>query len=404
MIAILMNYMKLVKKMSNKNENKKKKRPNGAGSFRIQRGKWNYRFTYYDIYGMRKTKSVTAETKEECLDRALAFLEKREELNENSCKDVTIADILSSKFKRDFEKNYTGEPGYRRNLYVLKSIKKHPISAIPISKITSQQMDLFLRELTSYSDSTISKIYQRVKIAFRIAKEQGIITKNLMEAEELRRPRSSKRKKKVKALTMSEQRRFEKALEEYRINYGANDYRLQLLIELYSGMRMGEINALRPEDIDFDHMLIHVNSTISVDVEGNSKIKDGAKTEKGKRSVPICKTLEGYLLQALENMRDNPYGLIFYNHKTNSLVTTSDVNNLYNRILNKAGIPRRGQHSLRHTFATRCIEAEVPAVVLKEWLGHTDIHITLDTYAEVFSSLNNDSINKYESYLNKLHS
>ena len=58
---------------------------------------------------------------------------------------------------------------------------------------------------------------------------------------------------------------------------------------------------------------------------------------------------------------------------------------------------------MRHTFATRCIESGVPAVVLKEWLGHTDIHITLDTYADVFTGLQNDSINKYETYLDNLN-
>ena len=57
---------------------------------------------------------------------------------------------------------------------------------------------------------------------------------------------------------------------------------------------------------------------------------------------------------------------------------------------------------MRHTFATRCIEADIPPVVLKNWLGHTDIHITLDTYADVFNSMHNDSIMKLDSYISKL--
>ena len=59
----------------------------------------------------------------------------------------------------------------------------------------------------------------------------------------------------------------------------------------------------------------------------------------------------------------------------------------------------RGQHSLRHTFATRCIEAGIDAVVLKKWMGHTDIHITLDTYADVFDSMHNSSINKLGNHM-----
>ena len=57
-------------------------------------------------------------------------------------------------------------------------------------------------------------------------------------------------------------------------------------------------------------------------------------------------------------------------------------------------------HMLRHTFATRSIEAGVSAVVLKTWLGHTDIHITLDTYADVFDSMHNISIERLDNYVN----
>lgn len=68
----------------------------------------------------------------------------------------------------------------------------------------------------------------------------------------------------------------------------------------------------------------------------------------------------------------------------------------------KAGIEDRGQHALRHTFATRAIEAGVDPIVLRDWLGHTDIHITLDTYADVFTNLNRDAMQKFVEYNGKL--
>ena len=382
---------------------KRKKNFNGEGSFRIQHRKWNYRFTYKDEFGVSKRKSVTAETKEECLDMALVFLEKIEKKKAGYDMDVTISEILRVKFTRDFEKNYTGEPGYYRNMNLLKSIEKHPIASVPIAEITPEQIELFLQHITVYADSTIEKIYQRVKIAFQIAKEQGIISQNPMTLEDLRKPNSSKRKKKVKSLAIDEQMKFEKSLLEYKVNEGANNYKLQLMIELYSGLRMGEINALKPKDIDFASNVIHVCRTVSVNASGQSVIKEGAKTEKSMREVPMCDTLKTLLEEALDNMTENPYGLIFYSNSSGEIIPTGHVNAFYKRVLKKAGIKTRGQHSLRHTFATRCIEAGVPAVVLKEWLGHTDIHITLDTYADVFNSLHNDSIGKYEEYLDSLN-
>ena len=62
-------------------------------------------------------------------------------------------------------------------------------------------------------------------------------------------------------------------------------------------------------------------------------------------------------------------------------------------------MPYYGQHVLRHTFATRCIEAGVAALVLKNWLGHTDIHITLDTYSDVFDRMNLGAISKLEDLM-----
>ena len=61
-----------------------------------------------------------------------------------------------------------------------------------------------------------------------------------------------------------------------------------------------------------------------------------------------------------------------------------------------------GQHALRHTFATRCIESGIPAVVLKNWLGHKDIHMTLDVYTDVFSSMNNGALDKFDKYINAI--
>ena len=220
-----------------------------------------------------------------------------------------------------------------------------------------------------------------------------------MDSEDLRRPRSSKKTKKVTGLTLEEQKKFLETLEYYREPSGRNEYKDQLLIELYSGMRMGEINALKPENIDFENGLIHVRSTVSRGLEYRVFIKEGAKTDAGVRDIPINKALEPVLQEAMERKRRNPLGLVFYDHLKNDLITTSQVNCFFHRICKKAEISVRGQHALRHTFATRCIEADVPPVVLKKWLGHKDIHMTLDIYADVFDSMHNSAMEKFEGHV-----
>lgn len=381
---------------------KKQKNGNGEGSFRIVNGKYNYRFTYVNEFGEKKRKSFSAVTKEECLVKAEDFFEKMKKKNAGIDIEATIPDILRRKYEDDYAMNYIGEQGYARNLDNLMVIEKSGLGKLPIVDITELQMNLFLRSLTRYSESVIKKIYQQVKAAYRIAEDKNIVENNLMESTTIRRPRSSKKEKVVKGFTQEEQTRFLDVLNDFKVPRNRNDYKLQLLIELYSGMRMGEINALRTEDIDLENGLVHVRATISRGLEYRNFIKDGAKTDAGVRDIPVNKALESVLKEALERVQKNPFDLIFYDYLKKDLITTSQVNCFFHRICKKAGISKRGQHALRHTFATRCIEAGVPAVVLKNWLGHRDIHMTLDIYADVFDSMHHSAMEKFEGHILKL--
>ena len=174
------------------------------------------------------------------------------------------------------------------------------------------------------------------------------------------------------------------------------------MIELYSGMRMGEINALRREDIDFSQNVVHVRRTVSRGLDYREFISENTKTDAGRRDVPISMKLKPYLQEALARQKDNRDRLIFFDYRKNSIISTSQVNNYYGRVCESIGIPIFGQHALRHTFATRCIESGIPPVVLKNWLGHTNIHVTLDTYTDVFNGMNNKAVHNLDMYLENL--
>ena len=97
--------------------------------------------------------------------------------------------------------------------------------------------------------------------------------------------------------------------------------------------------------------------------------------------------------------------MIFSKRFGDPIIRTGDVSGFYKRCCENIGIEYieyNGQHSLRHTFATRCIEAGVPPIVLKTWMGHKNIHVTLDTYADVVERMNHDAINLFSVYLNRL--
>lgn len=378
---------------------KKQKKENGSGTFRIVNGKYNYRFFYIDEFGEKKRKSFSGVTKDECLQRAEEFLEKQEKRAAAVDPDITIPELLRRKYEEDYAMNFVGEQGYARNLGGIALLERSGFGKMPIVDITEMQIKAFLRSMTKYSDSVIKKTYQQLTAAFKVAVEKDVVERNPMDASDIRRPKSSKKPKDVRGLTQEEQARFLEALRDFKVPRNRNEYKLQLLIELYSGMRMGEINALKPENIDFENGLIHVRSTVSRGLEYRVFIKEGAKTDAGIRDIPINKALEPVLQEAMERKRRNLLGLVFYDHLKNDLITTSQVNCFFHRICKKAGISVRGQHALRHTFATRCIEADVPPVVLKKWLGHKDIHMTLDIYADVFDSMHNSAMEKFEGHV-----
>ena len=401
--------------MNSKEEGKKKKPgKRGLGTIRQRaNGNYEYRFPYVDEFYQRRYRSFTRPTIDECVEAAELFKQQIEAKGRMLNENATVSDILMQKVKTDYLKNYTGEQGYGRNLETIKIFERNGIGNMKIIDVKPYHIDRFLTSITQYSDKTISKIYGMLKSAFELAFTEKVIEVNYMTRYNARRPRSSKKPKVVRGFTEDEQLRFLEVLENHNVRYGKNNYRLQLLIELYSGLRMGEVNALKPEDIDFKNRKIYVHSTVARGIDARPFIRDTTKTEAGVRYVPISDVLVPILHEALDQMKDNPEGLIFYDyHKKNKwnegkkggIIETSQVNSFFQRICEKAGVPAMGQHSLRHTFATRCIEAGIQAVVLKKWMGHTDIHITLDTYTDVFDRMNNESTEKYDDLIRELNS
>ena len=378
---------------------KQNKRLDNATITERRPGYYEIKVYYNDISGKLKRKSFSGRDINVLKDKAEDFLAFEARKSKNVDYTSTIPEILRRRYELDYSKGYTREAGYARTVESLKKIEKSFIGYKPIINVTKNDLEQFLGDIKKYSNSVIGKTYGQLKLAYREAVSAGLITKNLMDDRDLRCPRSDRPDTKVYALTREEQEILENALKNHKVPKNRNDYRKQLLIELYTGMRMGEINALRPEDVDFKRNVIHVRGTISKGVGDRIYRSETTKTSAGMRDVPINNLVKPILEKALAEMKNNPAGTIFYDYQKKNVISTSQVCNFYKRICKSAGLDYYGQHALRHTFATRCIEAGVQPVVLKTWLGHTNIHITLDTYADVFDKLNHSAINVFENYL-----
>ena len=336
------------------------------------------------------------------MQRAESFREKLSKHMLGIDVDASIPDLLLRKIQEDLDQGFTGEQGYDRNLHTIEIIKRSIIGSVPIYEITEVQITYLLKSLaTKYSNNTLSKIYGMLKAAYKMAVYEDILQTNLMESNSIRCPKSKLKDRDVKGLTEDEYKRFLVALEAHKVPSNRNNYKAQLLIELYAGLRMGEINALKPSDIHLtkDGGYIHVHATVARGLNCRPFIKDGTKTDAGVRDVPISKLLHPVLQEALKNRKKNSLGLLFYDYHKGGIIETTQVNCFFRRICEKADIEYRGQHCLRHTFASRCIESGISPLVLKTWMGHTDIHITLDTYSDVFDRMNQSAVVQLNQYM-----
>lgn len=176
----------------------------------------------------------------------------------------------------------------------------------------------------------------------------------------------------------------QKTLEQ-RLKSDLSPTNIGILISLYTGLRIGEICALCWNDIDLNARTIYVRHTVSR-VRSTSKecktelILDEPKTVSSKRIIPIPSPLFSVLLDYSKEATS-----AFVVSNSESFVSPRTYDARFHKLMSDCQIKGLSYHGLRHTFATRCIEAGVDVKSLSEILGHANVSITLNTY--VHSSL-----------------
>ena len=183
-----------------------------------------------------------------------------------------------------------------------------------------------------------------------------------------------------KTLSISEQRK----LESY-IFTNPDNTNLGILLALRAGLRIGEICALRWEHINFEDRIISVrNTAVRIKTENcHSEFHlDVPKTKSSIRDIPLCEELY-LMLDSLNPENQNNYIL------SNSLdfVIPPTFEYRFHKTMEKASVKQINFHALRHTFATRCIEAGMDDKSLCEILGHSNVSITLNTYVHSSTEL-----------------
>lgn len=367
-----------------------------TGSIYFDKTRKNWRCIYY-IYEndtfkeIRKTKTFSTEQEAKDFLTSIQYQKGNDLFVKNN--GIPLNQLMRENAEKKLELNLIGERTYGRLLKTIRQIEKNPTSKKNINEITSNDIQSYFNTLKNYSDSTIKKITEQFSQAFGLAINKGYLVKNPMY--DVIKPRSTKDKKIVRALEIEEQQ----ALTDYlmSIPITTEPYKVAYLIEMYLGLRIGEVLALRNTDINLQKNLISVNKTLTRDKDDKVIMGKATKTYAGIREVPIPSFIRNEIINQMRLAENNKDKQLFLDTNGNYVRPTT-ANDKLRALLKKLGIENISSHSLRHTYGTRCVEAGMRAVALQRLMGHTDVSVTMNTYTSVFNKYKESELEKVNDY------
>lgn len=365
--------------------------------FNKSRNTW---FAPYTTFDSEKGKQVVHKKSFKTKEEALGFLQELEYKKNSSIfvenNGIPINKLMRKLNDRKFKMQKLSEQQYSKNNKIIEAIEATELGRKDICNISAEEIQAYFDSLTHYSSNYMKKFILQFSQAFRYAKEKNYISVNPMVDVYI--PKSDKPKKIIRSLEIEEQ----DSLTKYLMSKSTSEepYRNAFLIQMYMGLRIGEVLALQYDDIDFVNNVVHVNKTLTRDQYDNVIIGDSTKTPAGVRLVPIPHNIRNNLLEQKEISKNNKYNLLFVNKK-GGVSDPRNVNYILKRIVVKVlKTPDISTHSLRHTFGTRCIEAGMQPVTVQRLMGHSDIGVTLNTYTSILNRFKKEELLKVEKYYN----
>ena len=353
--------------------------------------------------GKANRKTFVADSEEQALNDALQYkldLNKAGGPRIITKSNKTLVELVRPCIEEQFKLKKINKSTLKRKTDTLKQIAKAPFANKAISKVTGEDVVNYLSSLSKYSESTIKQNYELLCMGFGEAEYQKIIQENFMSGyKRVQKPASEYKSHKRKSLTLVE----EKKLVDYLMNvsYEECSYKYLLLWQLTTGMRIGETLVLNYEnDIILSKNIVDIKRTQTKDENGKIMIGETTKTNEGTRTIKMNNFSRQIMDMALEHKIKNKDKLLFC-QSDGTMHLENSINSCLKRIALKLGIGiyegynKKGKlvkktdvhtHMLRGTFATRCAEAKIAPVVLKQILGHKDIAVTMKYYIDVDSS------------------
>ncbi|EJQ43548.1 hypothetical protein IEQ_04876 [Bacillus cereus BAG6X1-2] len=363
------------------------------------RKKWRIRIELgEDAQGKRKyqTKTLKAKTKREALEEGRIYYEKFIK------GEYVNADLTFGEFVEEWREKYAERHLSPITLQNHNSmLRKHILPVFGHKKIKDinikQSID-FIQHLEEKQllPTSIEYIKNLLKSIFNVAIKWQIADHNPINNVTV----SKGAKKEVEVFSEEEIRKLLEGLEQ-------EPARTQALIKLAlsTGMRKGELLGLQWEDVDFAAGTINITKSLKY-VHGTGFILDSTKTKKSRvitidsnTSTMLKEYKRIHLKQRLvlgDMWKGTQYNFIFTNSQ-GSPVHLNEPNQLFKNLLNKNNLKITKFHALRHTHATFLLRKGVNVKVIQTRLGHTNINMTLNTYAHVLREMDFEATQHFET-------
>ena len=338
-------------------------------------GRWEARYMAYDEEkGEKVCRSVYGHTYEEVkkkrasVSKLSAVLDQTENASgqgTNAAKDIDfgtaalewLAAVRSTQKPSTFEK-YS---------FIYHSYLEKAFGGMMLLQVTEKAAGGSLASCGALSESLQKSIYGVLNGILRYAADQYHVT-----LPEIKRPSGKTRWKEAGTFTRSEQTKLLSVLCA-----DMDRFKLGVLLCLFTGLRLGELCALKWSDIDLADKTLTVRRTVQRLYAENAATKTVLvetfpKSGNSKRRIP----LQDAVITLLNDFR-NAKEYVFGGDKP---LDPRTMQNHYKKILHEAGVDYKNFHTLRHTYATNCIEGGTDVKSLSEMLGHSSVKITLNYY------------------------
>ncbi|MBP3924151.1 tyrosine-type recombinase/integrase [bacterium] len=371
----------------------------GENIYKRKDGRWEGRYIKAHINGKSKYGYVYAKTYKEVKEKlstvAISFNETKgisvsisKPMSEAGFEKVAAEwlETLKPRLKESSVVKYTNI----LKKYLLPYFKNNSIEAI-----TREEIDDFIKVLLveGYSGAglapkTVLSIVSVLKSVFEYADQYG-----KYDVADIRKLTVKQPQKSMRVLSISEQQK----LSQYLCN-DLTLINLGILVCLYTGVRIGEICALKWEDISFEEQYLYVHKTMQrIQNEKDAEKKtfiwiSTPKSDCSIRKIPLPDELFKLLTKA--RCPDNTY---FLTGLEDSFIEPRTLQNRFKAAIHICAIQDANFHALRHTFATRCVELGFDVKSLSEILGHASVNITLNRYVHPSMDLKQKNMNMFSN-------